>query len=478
MLCQIDHGDPHAPMDGTAPAYRSPSFVPFRRSMGIVREFGVVASFVLVLCGCRKAEPLASSTMQRIVTYDFNTYNAELLPSGGYVLQCMDRQDGRLSFAQFLTSNGEMAGRIQYSMLPRTIDGTTFTEGSILIRDLVPLANGNYSILGAGLDTMENGTVALHLLVYTVDRNGNQMAEPLRRPVNTISSVQYARSFTDDTVAIVKPHILGVELANNDIAAAVVFRMSDAPNDSIVLFRIPFGISGAPASRIAFGPQTGNLEGGQDRLWEFQSHGTQSEHLLLLSGRNDPVLTEFDFGSSAITSVASGRLFGGNRMISHFLAQEGDDILAGGIYYRPTATGSDACPFFSAITDVATLGDPDQYFFLDTLGPLDSPIQCFDGTWWSGNVALVTNTYRPQAATFTVDLFDYFNDTENDLGLLLVSPADGRILKQTTIVSGRGMRATNLFNADGRLICIGVQNAFYNSEAKRTFFLELKDPGQ
>jgi hypothetical protein len=446
--------------------------------MRIRMPFGLIWLLPVLLFGCKKAEPLESRSLERFITYDINTYSAELLPSGGYVLQCMDEQDGHLSFAQFLNSDGGMAGRITYSALPRTIDGLTFDDKSILIRDLVPLANGNHAILGFGLDSLVDGTVALHLLLYKVDRHGNPTAEPFRQLVTTDSYIQYARSATDDTVAILKPHVLGVELVNNDLAAAVLFRLRGAPKDSIAVIRLPMGSSNLPTSKITIGPSEGNLELSQNRLWEFQSRETASDQLVLLSGSNDPVLTEFDLGAENIATTGSGRLLGGARMMSHFLAQDQNNILAGGIVYRTTPTGSAACPFFSTVADVSNLGDPDRYFFLDTLAPLNSPIQCFAGTWWNGYVALLTNTYRPEVSSLQLDFFTYFNDTENDLGLLLVSPNDGRIIEQRTIVSGRGMRATNLFNVNGRLVCIGVQNAFYNSGARRTFFTELNAPGQ
>lgn len=446
--------------------------------MTIKRRFSIVCSGAVLLLGCQKAEPLESRSMERFLTYDLNTYSAEALPSGGYVLQCMDRQDGRLSFAQFLNNDGSIAGKINYGALPRTIDGLTFDDKSILIQDLVPLANGNNAILGFGLDSLADGTVALHLLVYKVDRYGNPTAEPFRRLVTTDSYIQYAKSATDDTVAILKPHVLGVELVNNDLATAVLFKMRGAPKDSIALIRFPMGGSGLPTSKITIGPREGNMEGSENRLWEFQSREIASDQLVLLSGRNDPVLTEFDLGAENIATTGSGRILGGARMMSHFLAQDQNNMLAGGIVYRTTPTGSAACPFFSTVADVSNLGDPDRYYFLDTLAPLNSPIQCFAGTWWNRYVALVTNTYRPEVSSFQLDFFTYFNDTENDLGLLLVSPDDGRIIEQRTIVSGRGLRALELFNTNGHLVCIGVQNAFNNSGAKRTFLLELKDPGQ
>ncbi len=416
---------------------------------------------MLAVCSCKKEVPAPAAPVTSYRTYDMNIQRVQALPQGGYVLQGIDANaTGDFEYAQFMNPDGDLMQRIDYSTLPDTVDGNFY--GVVYITDLIPWGNDQYIVLGLGY-ILPNG---FSLLVYQVDGQGHQVAAPYARFISGNEVALNPQVFLDP---LRLEKAFGVKLANGDLAVAVNWSNESESGGYLRVYRFPY-----PGSPNTEAVMTTPTTYGPDELYGIQASGASDDHVVLVSTsliEQRIRVKELGFDATSINVVHSAVLSPGPGYWRPYALSMSNGLAAlsgckiAGDQIRPFITS------FSTINDAEVNGN---FHLLTSVGEIGSPTQSYCGTWWNGSWAMLVDLYPPPPLTQA----PYFpNDTQSDLGLILVSPTTGAVLFNQTLVPGQGMRGIGLFNDGGHLVCIGTQYGYENVGVHHTFFMKLKDPG-
>ena len=416
---------------------------------------------VLLSGSCRKEDPVQEMSVSDVKVHPLYTVHVKQLSQGGYLLQCQeDPTYRRLDFAQLMSANGELLQKIDYA--PIRAAYSTDSDAELYITDIVPMAPDRYAVIGFGLRATDTG-FSTDLVVYQVNTSGEQVAEPIERPLGSGGFTEH-ESFLYPTY---KDRAIGVCTPNGDLVVALSLGLYTAPATQILrLYRFP--LSGPPSIekvKVFIGPD--DVQG--SFMWSLQLSTTEPDKVLLLQSNYYVFnsLRKLAFTATTITveNVDVPSFPFAFRPYVFLQSTDGSYAFAGD-WIEGASVLSGFFPQIQQGASESALYEELQY----PPGYENTPFQCYAGTYWNGELALLTSAYETGA------LPPYFpNDRESDLGLMLISPEDNTVTDYTVLIPGQGMRGIGLFNDGGKLVVIGTNYPYENTSLHHTFFMRVNE---
>lgn len=415
---------------------------------------------VLFSISCRKEDPVQEMPVSDLKVHPIYTVHVKQLPQGGYLLQCVEAPYYfGLDFAQIMSADGELLQRIDYA--PFQAEYSTDPDVEFEITDIVPMGPDRYAVIGFGTHITDTGFPS-DLVIYQVNTNGEQVAEPIERPLGSVGNSVH-ESFLYPTY---RNRAIGVCTPNGDLVVALNVELYATSTQLLKLYRFP--LSGPPSTERSL---TFNLQAPGSFMWSIQLSTTEPDKVLLLqaSSYGWHTLRKLAFTPTTIVveDIDAPTQLGFIRHYVFLQDMDGSYAIAGS---RPESVPAEVfAGFFQQIEQGAmtsVLYDRDLY----PPGYENIPLQCYAGTFWNGKLALLTSAYEAGSLT------PFFpNDRESDLGLMLVSPEDNTVADYRTLIPGQGMRGIGLFNDGGKLVVIGTNYPYENTSLHHTFFMRVKE---